>query len=189
MSRDQETRTQLEKIQAALEYFERQTNSETYERAVELLRSLMDLHGNSLAHIIRTIIDRGNAGKDILNALAQEESVSGLLILYGLHPLSLNERVQKAIEELSKSFKSHNASIELISIDEGAVRLRLTANGGGCHSSATILKELINETMLGVAPDLKELSIEEVAPEPKIVFVPLERLTKARSVLKSGSLG
>jgi Fe-S cluster biogenesis protein NfuA len=189
MMRDEEKRVQIEKIQTLLAYFEQQTNPEIHEQATELLRALMDLHSDCLGHIISAITDRGDAGKEILNDLAEDESVSGLLILYGLHPLPLQERVTRAIDELGKTLKSHNASVELVAVDDGVVRLRLTANGGGCHSSPATLKELINEKLLGVAPDLAEVAIEEMQLEPKIVFVPLESLTKARPVAKAGSLG
>lgn len=193
MMKDQETRAQSEKIQSLLDYFEQETSPETHSHALELVRALMDLHGNCFSQIVSAIADRGDPGKEILNSLIEDEAVSGLLILYGLHPLSLTERVKRAVEDLTKTLKSHNATVELIAIAEGVVRLRLTANGNGCHSSASALKQLITETMMGVAPDAGEMSIEEVAPEPKIVFVPLESLSKARSargssVAKTGSL-
>jgi hypothetical protein len=38
--------------------------------------------------------------------------------------------------------------------------------------------------MLGAAPDITDLIIDEVAPEPKLVFVPLESLGKTRAAAK-----
>ena len=184
MMRNQEMQAQIEKIQNLVEYFEQQPDSETRNRVLELLQALMDLHGNCLGHIISVIADHGTAGQEILGELSKDETVSGLLILYGLHPAPLQDRVQEAIEKLSHVFKPHNASIELLAIDEGAVRLRFTANGDGCHSSPATLREIINNTMLGAAPDITDLIIDEVAPEPKLVFVPLESLGKTRAAAK-----
>jgi Fe-S cluster biogenesis protein NfuA len=171
---------QIQQIQSCVEFFEQHPDAEIRDRGVELLRAVMDLHGSCLSRIMGVIADRG----EILDALAHDESVSGLLMLYGLHPLPLQERVDKALEDLSPMLKHHKAGVDLLSIDEGVVRLRLTTNGGGgCHSSAATIKDTINETMLAAAPDIVQLLIEEVT-EPQVFFVPLESLSKPKAVSK-----
>jgi len=174
---------QIEKIQSCVEYFEQHPDAEIRNRGVELLRAVMELHGSCLKRVIGVIADRESTGREILEALARDESVAGLLMLYGLHPLPLPERVDRALEELSPLLAQHKAGVDLLSIDRGVVRLRLTTNGGGCHSSAGTLKETINQTLLGAAPDIEQLLIEEVT-EPKVFFVPLESLSKPKSERK-----
>src|SRR5215813_10879109 len=97
---DQQTRERIQKIETLIERFDQSTDPYAREDALQLVQALMDLHSISLSHIVTVLLDQGESGRKILNEMANDENVSGLLILYGLHPLSLADRVGNAVNKL-----------------------------------------------------------------------------------------
>jgi len=180
-----DTREQVERIEVLLRRFEDSPDKSARENAGELIQALMDVHGAGLARIIETIAAEGLTGRNILKKLAGDAVVGGLLALYGLHPISVSDRVSAAIAELQTALQSHQATLEIISLQGGTARLRLVATGSGCHSGGTGLRQLVEDSLIGAAPELTHVEIEEVAPEPKPVLVPLRGLEK-RSATAGG---
>ena len=64
--------------------------------------------------------------------------------------------------------------VELLSVHEGAVRLRLQARGHGCGSTPQALKEIVENALYQGVPDMTSLEIE--GAEEKQSFVPLGML-------------
>jgi Fe-S cluster biogenesis protein NfuA len=143
----------------------------------ELMQLVMDLHGAGLERILELIRKSGDSGESIIEQLGRDELASSLLILYGIHPSTLEDRVTQALDRVRTRLRSHEGEVELLSIQDGAVRLRLHANGHGCGSGAEALKEIVEEAVYQRAPDISELIIEE--PASKRNFVPLETLQGA----------
>jgi Fe-S cluster biogenesis protein NfuA len=181
----QHTREQVERIELLLRKFEDSPDKSARDNAGELVQALMDVHGAGLARMIDAIAEQGLPGQSILKKLADDEIAGGLLALYGLHPVSIADRVRAAIAELHPTLESHQATLEILSIEDGTARLRLIAAAGGCHSGGKQLKELVEDSLIGAAPELMRVEIEEATAEPKPVFVPLRGLEK-RSVTASG---
>jgi Fe-S cluster biogenesis protein NfuA len=122
------------------------------------------------------IAEKGEAGREILDELGRDGLVGNLLAANGLHPLDLETRVRRALEKLRARLRSE-ASVDLLGVDEGVVRLCLRSSGSICGSSAGSLKPVIEDAMYEAAPDLVQLAIE-VVEQPSAVrgFVPLEKL-------------
>jgi hypothetical protein len=129
----------------------------------------MELHGAGLERTLEILRSSGDAGESILDSLGRDDLVSSLLVLYGLHPLSIEERVHQAIEKANRQMRSRNGTVELLGIDDGAVRLSLKANGHG-----PALKEVVEAAIWQAAPDIASLVID--GGEEKQAFVPLEML-------------
>ena len=146
----------------------------------ELVQALLDLHGHGLNRVLETIFDSGPEGQSLINKLAEDDLVSNLLLLHGLHPLDLETRVRHALEEVKPRLGLHGGSVQLISVTpEGAVRLQLEGNCEGCPSSRVTLKYSIEEALYAAAPDITALEvnglIEEHAPpaaNPKFTECP-----------------
>jgi Fe-S cluster biogenesis protein NfuA len=177
---DRTTRKRIQRIEDLLHQLETIGDPRTRTGAIELIQAVMELHGDCLGRIVTVLNDGGIPGREILSQLAAEESISGLLLLYGLHPASPEERVRHALEELEPLLRAQHANIEIVSIDQQMVRIRLAVNGGGCHSNAGELKQLIEDTIIGAAPDITTLTVEQVALEPQPVFVLLHGLSKRK---------
>ncbi|PWT75742.1 MAG: hypothetical protein C5B46_02250 [Proteobacteria bacterium] len=174
----QHTREQIERIEALLRKFEQSPDKSARDHAAELVQALMDVHAAGLARIVDAIAAQGLTGRNVLKKLAADEIAGGLLALYGLHPVAVADRVRGAIADLQTTLQNHQATIEIVSLAGGVARLRLIAAANGCHSGGAQLKQLIEDSLVGAAPELTGVEIEEVTPEPKPVFVPLRGLEK-----------
>jgi len=107
--------------------------------------------------------------------------VSSLLVLYGLHPHSIDERLTQALDKIRPSVKKRGGEIELISLVDGAVKLKLHANG-----NAASLKALLEGAIYQAAPDIASLSIE--GPADLQSFVPLAMLSGSLAANGKGRL-
>ena len=144
----------------------------------ELVSLVMNLHGAGLERILEVIRAAGESGEPILRKLGSDELASSLLILHGLHPLTLESRVVQALDKVRSKLRPHGAEVDLLSVEEGAIRLRLHANGQGCGSDAQSLKQMVEDAIYQAAPDLSTLTIE--GAEENQSFVPLQMLQDSR---------
>ncbi len=141
----------------------------------ELVQSLMDLYGAGLDRLTEIIARKGQAGMEMLDELGRDELVGNLLAANGLHPVDLEARVRRALDKLSA--RAHaQGTLEILSIDDGVIRLSLRPTASGCGSTGGSFKSAVEEAVYGAAPDLARLEIEVQEPEAAGGFVPLEKL-------------
>jgi Fe-S cluster biogenesis protein NfuA len=141
------------------------------------MQAVMDLHGAGLERMLDLIRASSNEGESIVQKLGRDELAASLLILYGLHPADLETRVARALDKARSRLRSHDGEVELLSIQDGAVRLRLNANGHGCGSTAEALKQIVENAVYDAAPDISALVIE--GGSTKQDFVPIGMLQGA----------
>ena len=91
-------------------------------------------------------------------------SSGGLLLLHGLHPLGMEDRVLQALEQVRPALKTHHGGVELIGVFDGVVRLRLVGSCHGCPSSSVTMKQTIEEAILARAPDVAGVEVEDATP-------------------------
>jgi Fe-S cluster biogenesis protein NfuA len=143
----------------------------------QLVQLVMDLHGAGLERVVELIRADAAGGESLIQKLGRDELVASILVLYGLHPLDFEARITEGLDKARVRLRSHQGEVELLSIQEGAVRLRLHANGHGCGSTAQALTEMVEDAMYQSAPDITALVIEGAAD--KQGFVSLEMLQGA----------
>ena len=90
--------------------------------ALELLQSLMDLHGAVVSRIVEVLSEAGEGGRAALAKLGSDPLICGLLVLYGVHPVPLEQRVAAALEKVRPLLKKQSGSV-------GAAR------GRGCRGA------------------------------------------------------
>lgn len=143
--------------------------------SLELLQSMMDLHGAAMARIIELLSESGEAGRSSLSKLGSDPLICGLLVLYGIHPVALEERVSRAIEKVRPQLQKHGGSVELLQVADEVVRVKIESSGSGCGSSADTLKSTVEQAILEAAPEIVAISVE--ADEPAASgFVPLNMI-------------
>jgi Fe-S cluster biogenesis protein NfuA len=120
---------------------------------VELVQALVDLYGEGLARIVAH-------DPECVAGLAEDELVSHLLLLHGLHPLPLEERVRGALADVRPYLEQHGGDVELLGVEAGVARLRLEGSCNGCPSSTATLKHAIEDAIQRVAPDVEEIRAE-----------------------------
>jgi Fe-S cluster biogenesis protein NfuA/nitrite reductase/ring-hydroxylating ferredoxin subunit len=161
---DAQARERIAQVERLLEEIEGIADPAARERSLELAQALLDLYGEGLGRIVG-IVAAGDDGR-LADALADDELVSHLLLLHGLHPVPLEARVRGALETVRPYLDSHGGDVELLAIEGSAVRLRLDGSCNGCPSSAVTLKLAIEDAIHRAAPEVEEV-LAEGADEPQ----------------------
>lgn len=179
---DQELQERVAKMETLLEEVEALEDPHARAKAAEVVGLLLDLYGDGLARMMEEVA-RGEDRQRAFEAFTQDELVSHLLLLHGLHPLDLEERVLGALEEVRPYLGSHGGDVELLGIEGGVARLRLQGSCDGCPSSAVTLKLAIEEAIQKAAPELEGVEAEGVSepePAPTLVAGPTLRRKKKK---------
>lgn len=162
-----EFQQRLESIEKLIRQIEAAADPNVRTAAREMVQLVMELHGSALERILE-IVHSSREGQAILDSLGGDDMVSSILVLYGLHPLSVEERVEQAIEKANRQMRG-GSSVELAGIEDGVVRVRLHAKG-----NVQALKEQVEAAIYQAAPDIVSLHME--GADDKQGFVPLEML-------------
>jgi Fe-S cluster biogenesis protein NfuA len=98
---------------------------------------------------------------------------SNLLVLHGLHPVPLADRVAGALDRVRPYLHARGGDVELLKVTGERVRGRLQ----GHASAGPALRAAVEEAVLEVAPDVEALLLEEAWDPPPAGRVPLPLLT------------
>jgi len=77
------------RLQQLLEQIQSHPNPAARALLQECVQSLLAFYGEGLARILGHIQDAGTGRDEILARLLQDQAVSGLLLIHGLHPVPL----------------------------------------------------------------------------------------------------
>jgi Fe-S cluster biogenesis protein NfuA/nitrite reductase/ring-hydroxylating ferredoxin subunit len=190
----------LEQAQAAelvgraeqlLEELERLPAGAARDTATDAIGALLDLYGEGLARMVDVIAERDSG--ELAEALAGDELVAHLLLLHGLHPIPLDERLAGALNEVRPYLESHGGDVELLGVESGVVRLRLEGSCSGCPSSTVTLKLAIENAIHKAAPDVAEIVAEGVevpsaSPGPTLLQIEVPESMQTDSWTMAGGL-
>jgi Fe-S cluster biogenesis protein NfuA len=161
-----EFQERLARIEELIQAIDEMPDEAARGQTHELIQGLLELHGAGLNRALEIAYDSDVAGDALISKLAEDELVSNLLLLHGLHPLDLETRVRRAIEEVKPRLGLHGGSVEVLGVTpEGRVRLKLEGNCHECPSSRLTLRFSIEEALNAAAPDLTGLDVEGLAQE------------------------
>ncbi len=185
---DRQFQDNLARIEQLIVDSEQAADPLVHEKTKELLQTLLDLHSAGLARLIEIVSRAGESGQAMAYAFTQDELVNPLLLLYGLHPLSMEERVRQAVEKVRPSLGVHGVTAEILSVDRDRVTLAVhyNGNGKGQGSFATSVKQALEEGLCEAAPELSVVEIrglEEETDLPPSSFIPLDQVKSARREL------
>src|ERR1700683_1277221 len=136
MTNDKELNQLSARIEDLVRRVENIADPAVRANVVTLLQSLLELHGQAFARVLDMLSQQGEEGREIIANLAKDDLVAGLLLLYDIHPDGLQARIQKAVREMQAQIRAAGASVELVAVEDGTVRLRLTGSGNGGGSGA-----------------------------------------------------
>jgi hypothetical protein len=169
-------RQRLEQLERLIHEMEEGPESPARARARQIVRAALDLHTDALARMLEIVRTGAAAGPALVDALAADPLVAGLLLLHGLHPLDLKTRVRAAVEDLAPVLRGQAARVAFVAVDDGAVRVRVERDAGRAGLPAAALRTRVEESILAIAPDAVSLEIDVPADAERAAFVPVEQV-------------
>ena len=177
MPDDKDFQVKVQRIGELVGELEKIADPEARASAKALVQLLLDLHGAGLERVMEIVAKNDDSGQRTIDNLGCDPLVSSLLVLYGLHPLDLESRVAQAVERIRPQVRKGGGELDLLGIENGAVRLHVQVTGDACGSTGKTLKKLVEDSLYEAAPDMSRLSIEGLEePGGSSGFVPLGKL-------------
>jgi len=150
----------VERVQDLLGSLDEIADPVAQARVQELVGTVLELYGAGLERILGVIADAGEGAIHIRKALLDDGIVASLLLIHGLYPVPLEERIAEAVESVRPFLASHGGGVEILSVEDGVARLRLQGSCNGCPASASTLEHALKEAIDEAAPDLLALEVE-----------------------------
>ncbi len=141
--------------------------------AQELLQAVIELHGVALDRIMDVVAELPQGDRSI-ERMAEDDLVSNVLSLHGIHPVSLESRVLTALEAARPYLKTHGGDVELTSIEDGTVYLKLRGSCSSCSSSSDTLKSTVESAIYDIAPEVVTVISENMTEAPHSDLVTLQ---------------
>ena len=152
----------VQDLQAALEACD---ESVPRGLAEELMSAVVQMYGAGLERILDSLVEAGPEGVRVAASLPDDPLVATLLLIHDLHPVPLEQRVQKALDSVRPYMESHGGNVELLSVERGVARIHLRGSCSDCSASSVTLELAIKQAIEEAAPDLEGLEVEGVAPQ------------------------
>lgn len=128
-------------------------------RAEEAIRLLMELYGAGLARIVEMV------GRDTAERIAGDRLAGSLLLLHGLHPVSAEERIVRALGRLEQQLDGHRLTLR--EFTDGTARIFVSLNGS---PPPPALASVIERAAAEAAPEITQVEIEGL-PQPAVSLV------------------
>jgi Fe-S cluster biogenesis protein NfuA/nitrite reductase/ring-hydroxylating ferredoxin subunit len=167
-----EPRALVGEVERRLDELEALPDGAAREAAMGVVHALLELYGAGLERMVEEIAARDDG--ELAEALTQDELVAHLLLLHGLHPVGVEQRVRAALEQVRPYLESHGGNVELLDVDPPAVRLRLRGSCSGCPSSTMTLKLAIEHAIRKEAPEIDEVVADGAVSEQQNPLIQLE---------------
>ena len=156
---DDTVRTRVAQVERALETLEG-LPAAPRETALRAVGALVELYGEAFRRVL------GRLSTDTVGELAGDELVGHLLLVHGLHPATLEERVVAGLEEVRPYLASHGGGVELVAVDGSTAHLRLEGSCHGCPSSVATLKLAVEDAIREAAPEIELVEADGTFEEP-----------------------
>ena len=113
----------VERVQDLLGSLDEIADPVAQARVQELVGAVLELYGAGLERILGVIADAGEGAIHIRKALLDDGIVASLLLIHGLYPVPLEERIAEAVESVRPFLASHGGGVEILSVEDGVARL------------------------------------------------------------------
>ncbi|MGZ5355541.1 MAG: NifU family protein [Solirubrobacterales bacterium] len=148
------------RVEALTEEVERLEDPRARALAQELMGAVLDLYGEGLERIVAAVDEAGEPAAGLRERLGADGVISSLLLIHGLYPVPLAERVEEALESVRPYMESHGGNVELLGLEGDVARLSLQGSCEGCPASSATLELAIKSALEDAAPDLEAIEVE-----------------------------
>jgi Fe-S cluster biogenesis protein NfuA/nitrite reductase/ring-hydroxylating ferredoxin subunit len=154
-----------ERVEMLLDQLRRQGGAPAAATGEELVSSLVAFYGDGLARVVEIL---GDSHPELLLELADDPLVESQLILHDLHPVGVDERIERALDGVRPYLGSHAGGVAYLGVDDdGVAHLRLDGSCNGCPSSTVTVRLTIEEALLEAAPEVVGVEVEGATPTPQ----------------------
>lgn len=181
---DKEFRERLQRIGGLVQEIEAISDPATRATTRELVQLLMDLHGTALERTMEIIAKKGEPGLELIDELGRDPLVSSVLVLFGLHPEELEQRVFRAIDKVKPQLRKQGCELEVLELRQGIVRVRVQTGEHTCGSTAKTVRATLEGVIYDAAPDIVSLILEGLDGPAPSAFVALDKLTGIAAALE-----
>lgn len=142
-------------IGSGIERMESVEDERTREEVFALLEGIDLLHRQALARLLEL------GGEELSERASRDPVARTLLQMYDLPEASEREQVERALESVYPYFHSHGGKLEVLGVEGGVVRVRLSGSCEGCPGTSTTLERVVEEALREGFPGFTELVAEE----------------------------
>ncbi|MFI6284059.1 NifU family protein [Streptomyces sp. NPDC051018] len=175
---DEEARQAVLRSEEMLAGLENLPDSTAAALAEGAVGAVVELYGQCLARVI------GHAAHDtgLLRRLADDDLVGHLFLVHDLHPDPVAQRAAAALEAARPRLERAGIlDAELIAVEEGVARVRLSRRTGcGCSSSEPP-ETLVHDALVGRAPEIERVEVETAPTETPQALIAVDTLFRAVS--------
>src|ERR1700722_18022138 len=93
--------------------------------AKALFQLILDLNAAGFERVLETVARNGESGRKQIDEFGRDGLISSLLVLYGLHPLDMETRVERMLERIRPQVRKGGGELELLSQAAGMVQIRM----------------------------------------------------------------
>ena len=170
----------LEWIGTGLERMEGIEDEQTRKEVFALLEGVDVLHRQALGRLLELVANLGGHG--LVERISQDPVVHTLLKMYDLPEADERTQVERALESVYPYFRSHGGKLEVLGVEEGRVRVRLSGSCQGCPGTSVTLKRVVEEALREGFPGFRELVAEEPPAQKKPIQLGRRPLRRPRWV-------
>lgn len=167
---DERLRRDGRRVEELLEELQQLAPAPVYQRIEELVQRMLGLHGAAIERLL-TLVDRTtddpNESGTLIERLCGDELVASILLLHGLHPASVEDRVRTALDHIRQR-SGRRISLVGIDITARVAHLRLGDRADEMASG------IIERSILDAAPELTSVTVDN-GRDPELVQIDLDR--------------
>lgn len=179
MSDDEQLRAESLEIEHLLGEIQQLVTPPAWQRIERVLARVIRLYGAGLA---RSLEHARNAGvaPSFDELVASDDLLASLLVLHGLHPLAVEERVARAVVTVRAELGLAIDDLVLVSVQDGRVELQGSADMGGGAMASRVAEAAIRRVIESVAPEVTAVEIRGTGPARDPSLVQLRAHREAR---------
>jgi len=132
------------------------------------LDSLNTLHKVGLTTIVRKLKDDPR-GKELLFELVDEPEVRMILAMHGIIRPDVTTRTRQVLEGVRAGLQTHGGDVELDSVRDGVVYVRLQGACNGCSMAAVTMRDGVEKALIEGVPGVTAVEVLPNDPTPTLI--------------------
>jgi hypothetical protein len=143
------------RIERLLAELKASSSPQSWQRIDALMQSVVELYGQALGRIVSTLDASARHG------LTADPLVGSVMALHGLHPLPVETRIARALDDLVREI----GAVTLTVVENGVAHLRVdsSATGASLPARGPQAREQIVQLVTEVAPEVLRVEIDGLA--------------------------